>query len=136
MSKDRDKFLRRNMATEELSRVQCVLKAQFNPGSLTGSYQVINGAGSQSNVNTVGFSDTAKILKIWNPSTTVSIDISLDGVNDHDFIPPLGTLIIDFQTNHYDGGSYGTGTLNVAQGQLIWGKTSAQPTYLQIVGYR
>ncbi len=124
------------MATDELSRVQCVLKAQFNPASLSGSYQVINGAASQSNVSAVGFSDTAKILKIWNPSTTVSIDISLDGVNDHDFIPPLGTLIIDFQTNHYDGGSYGTGTLNVAQGQLIWGKTAEQPTFLQIIGYR
>ncbi len=124
------------MATDELSRVQCVLKAQFNPASLSGSYQVINGAGSQSNVSAVGFSDTAKILKIWNPSTTVSIDISLDGVNDHDFIPPLGTLIIDFQTNHYDGGSYGTGTLNVAQGQLIWGKTAEQPTFVQIIGYR
>ncbi len=124
------------MATDELSRVQCVLKAQFNPASLSGSYQVINGAASQSNVSAVGFSDTAKILKIWNPSTTVSIDISLDGVNDHDFIPPLGTLIIDFQTNHYDGGSYGTGTLNVAQGQLIWGKTAEQPTFVQIIGYR
>jgi|SRR6185503_16555818 len=121
---------------DELSRVQCVLKAQFNPASLSGSYQVINGAGTQSDSSQIGFSDTAKILKIWNPSTTVSIDISLDGVNDHDFIPPLGTLIIDFQTNHYDGGSYGTGTLVVARGQLIWAKTAAHPTYIQIVGYR
>jgi hypothetical protein len=112
---------------EETSRVQCVLKAQFNPASLTGSYQALNGS---------GFSDTVKILKIYNPSSTVSIDISLDGVNDHDFIPPLGTLIVDFQTNHYDGPIYGTGTLNVAQGQILYGKTAAQPTYLQIVGYR
>jgi len=122
--------------TDETSRVQCVLKAQFNPASLTGTYQAINGAGTQSNASIVGFSDTAKILKIYNPSTTVSIDISLDGVNDHDFIPPLGTLIVDFQTNHYDGPIYGTGTLNVAQGQILYGKTAAQPTFLQIVGYR
>jgi hypothetical protein len=121
---------------EETSRVQCVLKAQFNPASLTGSYQPLNGAGTQSDALVVGFSDTAKILKIYNPSTTVSIDISLDGVDDHDFIPPLGTLIVDFQTNHYDGPIYGSGTLNVAKGQIIWGKTAAQPTYLQIVGYR
>lgn len=113
--------------SDELSRVQCVLKAQFNPASLNASYQALNGT---------GFSDTVKILKIYNPSTTVSIDISLDGVNDHDFIPPLGTLIVDFQTNHYDGPIYGTGTLNVAQGQILYGKTAAQPTYLQIVGYR
>ena len=121
---------------EETSRVQCVLKAQFNPASLTGSYQPLNGAGTQSDVSQVGFSDTAKILKIYNPSTTVSIDISLNGVDGHDFIPPLGTLIVDFQTNHYDGPIYGTGTLNVAQGQIIWGKTAETPTYLQIVGYR
>lgn len=124
------------MATEELSRVQCVLKAQFNPASLTGSYQPLNGAGSQSDTNQVGFSDTVKIMKIWNPSTTVSIDISLDGVNDHDFIPPQGTLIVDFQANHYSAPSYGTGTLNVAQGQIIYGKTAASATFLQIVGYR
>ena len=121
--------------SDELSSVQCVLKAQFNPASLTGSYQVLNGVGTQSNGSQVGFSDTAKIMKIYNPSTTVSIDISLDGVNDHDFIPPLGTLIVDFQTNHYDGPIYGTGTLNVRVGQLLWGKTAAQPTFLQIVGY-
>lgn len=112
---------------DELSRVQCVLKSQFDPSSLTGSYQALNGT---------GFSDTVKVLKIWNPSATASIDISLDGVNDHDFIPPLSTLIVDFQTNHYDGPIYGTGTLNVALGQILYGKTAAQPTFVQIIGYR
>lgn len=113
--------------SDELSRVQCVVKSQFDPATLTGSYQALNGS---------GFSDTVKIMKIWNPSKTISIDISLDGVNDHDFIPPLGTLIVDFQTNHYDGGSYGTGTLNVAKGQILYGKLAEQPTFLQIIGYR
>lgn len=124
------------MASEELSRVQCVLKAQFDPESLSSSYQPINGADSQSDAAQIGFSDTAKIMKIWNPSETQAIDISLDGVNDHDFIPPRGTLIVDFQTNHYDGPIYGSGTLNVAEGQIIWGKTAAHPTWVQIVGYR
>lgn len=113
--------------SDELSCVQCVTKAVFNPASLTGSYQVMNGT---------GFSDNAKILKLYNGSTTVSIDISLDGVNNHDFIPPLGTLIVDFQTNHYDGPIYGAGTLNIRQGQLLWGKTAESPTFLQIIGYR
>jgi len=122
--------------SDELSRVQCVLKAQFDPASLTGAYQPLNGAGTQSDAAQIGFSDTVKIMKIWNPSTTVSIDISLDGVNDHDFIPPLGTLIVDFQTNHYDSPSFGTGTLNVAKGQIIWGKTAAHSGFLQIIGYR
>jgi len=113
--------------TEELSRVQCCIKSQFNPASLTGSYQALNGS---------GFSDAIKILKIYNPSTTVSIDISLDGVNPHDFIPPLSTLIVDFQTNSYDAPTYGMSVLNVAKGQILWGKTAESPTYLQIVGYR
>lgn len=113
--------------SDEFSSVQCVTKASFNPASLTGTYQAMNGT---------GFSDTIKILKIFNPSTTVSIDVSLDGVNDHDFIPPLSTLIVDFQTNHYDGGTYGTGTLNVRVGQILWGKTAANPTFIQMVGYR
>jgi hypothetical protein len=112
---------------EELSSVQCVTKSVFNPASLTGSYQAMNGS---------GFSDTVKIWKLYNGSTTVSIDISLDGVTDHDFIPPLGTLIVDFQTNHYSSPSFGTGTLNLRKGQIIWGKTAESPTYLQIVGYR
>ena len=77
-----------------------------------------------------------KIMKIFNPSATVSIDISLDGVIDHDFIPPGGTLIVDFQTNHYEEGTNSAGTLNVAQGQILYGKTAANPAYLQIVGYR
>lgn len=119
----------------EESRVVCTLKAQFNPASLTNSYQPLNGAGTQSNVNQVGFNDAVKILKIFNPSTTISIDISLDGVNDHDFIPPGGTLIVDFQTNHEDGPIYGTGTLVVAESQILYGKTAAQPTYIQIIGY-
>lgn len=112
---------------DQFSAVQCVLKSAFNPASLTGTYQAMNGT---------GFSDTVKILKIYNPSSTISIDISLDGVNDHDFIPPLGTLIVDFQTNHYDGGTYGTGTLNVRKGQILYGKTAASPTFVQMIGYR
>ncbi len=113
--------------SDELSCVQCVLKSVFNPASLTGTYQAMNGT---------GFSDTVKIWKMYNPSATISIDISLDGVNNHDFLPPNGTLIVDFQTNHYDGGSFGTGTLNLRQGQIIWGKTAESPTFVQIIGYR
>ncbi len=111
----------------QLSSVQCVTKASFNPASLTGSYQAMNGT---------GFSDDVKIWKLYNGSTTVSIDISLDGVNDHDFIPPLGTLIVDFQANHSDNSSYGSGILRVRKGQILYGKTAANPTYLQIIGYR
>jgi hypothetical protein len=112
---------------DDVQYVQCVTKSEFNPASLTGSYQALNGS---------GFSDTVKILKIYNPSTTVSIDVSLDGVNNHDFIPPLSTLIVDFQTNHADAPSYGTGTLNLRKGQILYGKEAENPTYLQIIGYK
>jgi hypothetical protein len=111
----------------ELSSVQCVTKAVFNPASLTGTYQAMNGT---------GFSDDVKIMKLYNGSTTVSIDISLDGVNNHDFIPPLGTLIVDFQAGHSDNSVYGAGTLNVRKGQILWGKTAETPAYLQMIGYR
>jgi len=110
----------------DLSSVQCVLKASFNPASLTGSYQAMNGT---------GFSDDVKIMKLYNGSASVSIDISLDGVNDHDFIPPQGTLIVDFQAGHADNSAYGSGTLYVRKGQILWGKTAANPTFLQIIGY-
>jgi len=105
----------------------CVDKAEFNLAGLTGSFQALNGS---------GFSDTARIMKIWNPSTTVSIEVSLDGVTPHDFIPPLATLIVDYQTNHETGSSYGTGTLVVRKGQILYGRTAPNPTYLQIIGYR
>lgn len=107
--------------------VQCVPKAVFNPASLTGTYQPMNSP---------GFSDTVKIMKLYNGSTTVSIDISLDGVTNHDFMPPLGTLIVDFQTNHWDGNSVGSGVLVLRKGQILWGKIAETPTYLQIIGYR
>lgn len=111
----------------ELSSFQCITKAVFNPASLTGTYQIMNGT---------GFSDDIKIFKLYNGSTTVSIDISYDGVTNHDFIPPLGTLIIDLQANHKDNSSYGSGTLNGRKGQLVWGKTAESPTFLQLIGFR
>jgi hypothetical protein len=107
--------------------VQCVPKSVFNPASLTGTYQPMNGT---------GFTDSVKIWKLYNPSLTISVDISLDGVNNHDFICPLGTLIVDFQTNHWNGNSPGSGILNFRKGQILWGKIAESPTFIQIIGYR
>lgn len=113
--------------SDELMSVRAVPKAEFDLSTLTGSFQPMNGS---------GFSESIKILKIYNPSTTVSIDVSLDGVTVQDFIPPLSTLIVDCQTNHADSASFGTGTLNVRKGQILWGRTAANPSFLQIIGYR
>lgn len=112
---------------EELSRVQCVPKAEFDLSTLTGTFQALNGS---------GFSEEIKILKIYNPSTTVSIEVSFNGVDPHDFIPPIGTLIVDFQANAYQAPSYGMGVWRVAKGQILFGRTAPNPTYLQIIGYR
>ena len=111
---------------DDVTYVQCVTKVAFDPSTLAGTYVAMNGS---------GFSDAVKIWKLYNGSTTVSIDISLDGVTDHDFIPPLGTLIVDFQADHGITGTYGTGTLNLRKGQILYGKTAAHPAFLQIIGY-
>ncbi len=113
--------------SEELMRVQCVPMATFDPATLTGTYQALNGT---------GFSDDVKILQIFNGSTTVGVIVSLDGVTDHLYWPPQGTLIIDLQSNHSNRGTYSTGTLNVARSQILWGKTAASQTDLFISGYR
>lgn len=111
----------------ELSSVQMITRADFNPATLTGSYAAMNGS---------GFSDDVKIMQIYNGSTTLGIDVSLDGINPHFVIPPLGTLVIDFQANHADNSAYGAGTLNGRKGQIIYGKTLANPTFCFISGYR
>lgn len=113
--------------TNELSSFQAIPMASFNPASLTGTFQALNGT---------GFDEDIKILKIFNPSTTVGVDISYDGVTTHDYWPPGATIIIDFQTNHQDTGSFGAGTLYGRKGQIIWGKTAESPTYLKMIGFR
>lgn len=115
------------MSGEEYDFVQCIPKSVFNPSSLNGTYQVMNGS---------GFADNIKIFKLFNGSLTVSIDISYDGVNNHDFIPPQGTLIVDLQCNHSTAYGTSSGTKYGRSGQLIWGKTAESPTYLQMIGYR
>ncbi len=113
--------------SDELDSVQFITKAVFNPASLTGTYQPLNGT---------GFSDDVKIFEMFNGSTTVSIDISYDGVNDHDFIGPLQAKIRDFQANHRDTANNGSGTLYGRKGQIVWGKTAESPTFLQMIGSR
>lgn len=110
----------------EIEPFRAVIKEEFDPASLTGSYQALNGT---------GFSDTVKIWKLYNGSETVSIDISFDGTNPHDFIPPLGTMIVDIQANHYTTSPYGGGHKQFKKGQILYGKTASNPTYLQIIGY-
>lgn len=111
----------------DLSSFQAITAVSFDLGTLSGTFQPMNGS---------GFSDDIKVLKIFNPSTTTGVDISYDGVTKHDYWPPGATIIIDFQANHADNSAYGAGTLNGRKGQIIWGRTSTTSTQLQIAGYR
>lgn len=63
-------------------------------------------------LNSTGFDNTyqalgvplphsACIVKIVNDSA-VNIDISTDGVTDHDIVPANGYLVYDLRTNHGD----------------------------------
>lgn len=113
--------------TQDQSSFSCINAASFDPTTLSGTFQALNGT---------GFSDDIKMLKIFNPSTSVGIDISYDGVNKHDYWPPGATIIFDFQTNHSDTASNGAGTLYGRKGQIIYGRTSSSNTDIQIAGYR
>ena len=114
------------MSNQEQDWFQCIPASQFNPASLTGSFQP---------VFTSGFPDNIKIMEVYNGSA-VAYDVSFDGVNLHKVWPAGATLIIDLQTNHRDNPPYGSGTLNGRAGQNIWVRTSLNPTFLTISGYR
>ena len=101
-------------------------KAEFDPASLTGNFQALNGT---------GFSEAVRVWKLYNPSTTVSIEISFDGVESHDFIPPLGTMIVDFQANNDASSSFGNAMKQLKKGQIIYGRTATNPTYFQMIGF-
>ena len=110
----------------DLASVQCVPLIAFDPGALTASFASINGAGFPSDI---------KMLKIFNGGA-VGVDISLDGVTIHDYWPPGATIVLDFQTNHADSSAYGSGTLYLRQGQIIYAKTGTNATFVKISGFR
>ena len=112
--------------TIEASYISMIPAASFNTAGLTGSFQSLNGT---------GFADDIKIMQIYNGSA-VGIDISFDGVTKHAYWPPGATLIVDFQTNHADTGSFGAGTKYGRKGQIIYGRTTSTGTQLQIMGFR
>lgn len=60
----------------------------INSASFTGSYQQI---GTELTYPT-------RIIKIYNGSS-VGITISWDGINDHEFLPSTGFLLLDVSTN-------------------------------------
>lgn len=114
------------MSNQEQEWFQSITALQFNPASLTESFQPISAS---------GFSDNIKLMTVYNGGS-VAIDYSFDGVNLAGVWPPGATLVLDLQSNHSDNPPYGSGTLNGRSGQIIWVRTSVHPTYLTIGGLR
>ncbi len=114
------------MTTPEQDWFQAIPVAQFNPASLSGTFQPIF---------TDGFADNIKIMTVYNGGA-VAFDVSFDGVNLHAVWPAGSTLVIDLQTNHRDTASYGAGTLYGRTGQNVWVRTSVNPTFLTVGGFR
>lgn len=71
------------------SRLDPVIMQTFNCAGLTGSYQLVSAG---------GFDNDLAILKMYN-SSTEEVDISYNGTDDHDIIPPGGTFILDITSN-------------------------------------
>lgn len=69
--------------------IQPVERHEFNCLLLTGSYQVVSSG---------GFSKDLAVYKLYNGSSS-DIDVSYDGVTDHDIIPAGGTFVLDVQAN-------------------------------------
>lgn len=120
----------------EFMSFNCVEMAVFDATTLTGSYQIMNGATQQADTGSVGFQDDIKILKVYNDGST-GVTISFDGVVKHDYLPTKGTMIIDLQANHAND-SGAQGTKYGRKGQLVYGKGSASSAGLSIyiTGYR
>lgn len=114
------------MTTLDQDYFQYITAGQFNPASLTGTFQP---------VFTNGFPDQIKIMEVYNGGS-VAIDVSYDGVNLHQVWPPSATLIIDFQANHRNNPPYGGGNLFGPTGQNVWVRTSVNPGFLTIGGYK
>lgn len=99
-------------------QLSAMTRIDFDTASLTTAYQTTSAG---------GFGDDLVILKLYNASDR-AIDISLDGVNDHDFLPLNGTYILDCGTMgegrrpafpkgmqvFVKGASAGTGTIYIA----------------------
>lgn len=114
------------MSNPEYNWFQAIPCSQFNPASLSSSFQP---------VFTAGFPDNIKIMEVFNGGA-VAIDVSYDGTNLHAVWPAGATLIVDFQTNHRDVPPHGGGTLYGKAGQNVWVRTSVNPTFLTIGGFR
>ncbi|NCN42679.1 hypothetical protein GW916_15690 [bacterium] len=106
------------------NRLQFEPLVNFDASTLNGTYQVINGTGTENALN---------IFKFYNSSTSLVL-LSFNGTDDHDFVPPGGTYILDVETNADQIGGL-DGTKKLPEGQLVYAKTSSNTDRLIFAGY-
>ena len=97
-----------------VNKIQFNTLTNFDASTLTGTYQAINGSGTE---------EPAKAFKFYNSSTSLVI-ISFDGINDHDFVPPGSAFVFDGQANNTGSGGK-TGRFFLSKGQIVYAKTSS-----------
>lgn len=96
-------------------------RTSIDSATFTGAYQAIN---------PLGLSAPCFSLKIVNNSGA-DIDVSWDGINDHDFFPTMSQDILDIQTN-----SQPSNEVNLARrGQVIYVKGSASTGSIYLIGW-
>ncbi len=88
--------------------------------TFTGSYQAINSTGT---------TEPCIIYKIVNNST-VDVTISLDGTNDHDFVPTASACVYDNNAGRQPINELAL----LAKGQVVYVKGSAGTGSVYLVG--
>ncbi len=95
--------------------------ATFNSASLTGAYQV---------VDALGLPHSVFLLRIINNATT-AVQISYNGIDDHDYIRPNSELQLSFQNNSQPNNFIA----NMRQGTKIYVKGTAGVGTIAVTGY-
>ena len=132
----------------DLASFQCIEMAIYDSSNFSGgtTWDLLNGPSSYQYFTGSGFQNDIKILELYNGSNvliilsftmiTVNVMGTPTNVNVQNATLPAGaTKIIDLQANHADTSSYGSGTLNGKQGQLVWGNAAAGTGNVYISGY-
>jgi hypothetical protein len=94
-------------------------RLSIDSATFTGAYQKI-GIGDRS----------CCLFKMLNNST-VDVDVSMDGIVDHDFIPAGGAFIVDCATNKAENAH----TLTFGNRQDFWVKGTAGTGKVYVMGY-
>ena len=96
----------------------------FDASTLNGTYQAINGTGTEEPINA---------FKFYNSSSSLII-ISYDGVTDHDFVPPSSIFIYDAQSNA-EGVQNALGKKALRKLTVVYAKTSSDTDRLLMAGW-